>query len=254
MGNCGFKTKNTCGDRLYASCTYYEGMLPSFSTLATEDCYTLEEVIADIYILLESINDQIEVDSILGEGCLTYALEGGKITVRQALITMENEICSLKDKFDNIAKYQLCDLPIAGCDLTLQDLADECDGTITTFGELFQALINRTTEILPVSNTVTLDITNTSASIKTVLVYQPSEASQTIVVPSLGTTTVNIDNSKPITIVHSGGTDPQGYFNKITGGSVFSVLDTTVLLPTDLLAKFILGPNGNPEIELTDVS
>lgn len=252
--NCGFTTANTCGERLFATCVYYEGVLPTFSTLALADCYTLEEIVADVYLLLEGINDQIEVDTLLGDSCLSYTLEGGIITVRQALKTIETEVCDLKDKFDNIAKYQLCDLPIAGCELSLQDLVNECDTTITNFGELFQALIDRTASAIPAANSVVIDVTNTSGASKDIIIFQSAEVTQTITIPALSTTEVTIDNSKAVTIVHDGGIAPQGFFYKLSGGSAFEVLDQTVALPTDLLALFVLGPNNNPELELTDVA
>ena len=254
MANCGFTTKNTCGERLFATCVYYEGVLPSFSTLVTADCYTLEEIIADTYLLLEGINDQIEVDTLLGDKCISYTLEGGVITVRQALSTLETEVCDLKDKFDNIAKYQLCDLPITGCDLTLQDLVNECDTTITNFGQLFQALIDRTASAIPAANPVNIDVTNTAATSKDIIIYQSAELTQSITIPALSTTIVTIDNSKPVTIAADGGIAPTGVFVKLTPGSDFPVLDRTTLLPTGLLSLFALGPNNNPELELTDVS
>lgn len=254
MTNCGFTTKNTCGERLFATCVYYEGVLPGFSSLAVADCYTLEEIVADTYLLFENINDQIEVNTVLGNKCLTYTLEAGIITVRQALVTLESEVCDLKDKLDNIAKYQLCDLPIAGCDLTLQDLVNECDTTITNFGELFQALIDRTASAIPAANLVAIDVTNTAGSSKDIVVYQSAETTQTITIPALSTTAVTIDNSKPVTIVADGGISPTGAFSKLAGGSTVEGLDRTLILATGLLASFVLGPNNNPQLEIFDVS
>lgn len=140
--SCGFKTKNTCGEKVFATCVYYERVLPAITTLEEADCYTLEEIVTDIYLILVDVTGEIEVDTLLQDSCLTYTEENGKIPARQAIKTLDAEVCDLKDKFDNIAKYSLCDLPIAGCGFDLGDLADQCDNPPTTFGELIQILID----------------------------------------------------------------------------------------------------------------
>lgn len=142
MSCTGFTTKNTCGEKIFATCVYYEGVLPSITSLTTADCYTVEELVADTYQILTNIEASVEVDSLLGNSCLSYTLEGGVITPRQAMLKFEEEICSLKTQFDSIAQTQLCDIPIAACNLDLKGLADQCSNPPTTFGELMQVLID----------------------------------------------------------------------------------------------------------------
>lgn len=138
----GYKTSNTCGQKIFSTCVYYEGILPLVTTLGSEDCYTVEEIIVDTYQILSNISEEVEVDTLLGDLCLSYTMVEGRVTLKQAMLKFEEEICDLKNKFDNIAKYQLCDIPISGCNLDLKSLADQCSNPPTTFGELIQVLID----------------------------------------------------------------------------------------------------------------
>lgn len=251
MSNCGFKIKNTCGERLFATCTYYEGILPSFSTLAVEDCYTLEEIVADIYLLFTDIYDQIEVDTLLGDLSLNYTLEEGKITVRQALKTLEIEVDDLKTKFDNIAKYQLCDLPIKGCDLDLGGLVTDCGDEITTFGELFQALILG--GVGSGSIVQSFDLYNSSAGTLTVTFSQPGENDQVVPINSLQTIVVPITITKGVTVTISGGTAPTAEVEDTRYSSTTNINDVEFDFTTSFVAVLLQGVNTNPRIQLVDV-
>ena len=250
--NCGFTIANTCGERYFTTGVYYEGVLPNFSTLVVADCYTLEEIVADVYLLLEGINDQIEVDTILGDSCLSSTLEGGVITVRQALKTLETEVCDLKDKFDNIAKYQLCDLPIAGCELDLGSLVTDCEGEITNFGELFQALILGGAGSGQVIQN--FDLYNSSGGSLTVTIAQAGENDQVIPINTLQTIVVPINISKEVTVTISGGITPQAEVEDTRYTSSTFINDIAFDFTVSFVAVLLAGVNTNPRIQVVDVA
>lgn len=95
------KTKNTCPDRQYASCTFYETDLPEFSKIE-DDCVTLEETTEDLYTLVGEIKDRIDL-SELGNECITYIEVEGKIFVKNALLAHEQKICELEELIQNQA-------------------------------------------------------------------------------------------------------------------------------------------------------
>lgn len=242
----GFKTKNTCGEKIFATCVYIEGELPAITTLEAADCYTLEEVVADTYLLLEGIKGEIEVDTILGETCLSYTLVEGKITVRQVLKTMETEICDLKDKFDNIAKYQLCDLPIVGCDLDLGAMQTDCGDPITTFGELMQAVINLGLTGAP-ENLQKFDFYNDASLTMSIEVSQPGIDTQVISLGGGVTVEVTIDISKPVFITETTGIFASAFL-LVNGTSTSNILNTTQNIFTEVRASMATGSLGNPVI------
>jgi len=252
MADCGFTVKNTCGERLFATCVYYEGVLPDFTTLDAASCYTLEEIVTDVYLQLTDIYDALEVDSLLGGLSLTYTLVDGKITVRQALKTFEEEIDSLKDKVDNAAKYQLCDLPIDGCALDLGALEDACGGTITNFGELFQALIDGGVGAGAVI--VTFDLYNSSGGTQTVTFAQPGENNRVIPINSFETIVVSLNISKDITTTISGGISPTAEVIDSRYSSDTQINDITFNFTQSFVDNLTLGANSNPRIQIIDVA
>ena len=144
MKNCGNKVKNTCGEKTYATCTYYEEVVPAFSSLAEEDCITLEQTTDDTYTLIGEIKDEIDLSDLTGGGApcnLTYAPdENGNTVVKNVLLKYEEEICLLKAKVKALEETAICNIDITGCDFT--DLGvDECLNPITTLGELLQYIL-----------------------------------------------------------------------------------------------------------------
>lgn len=138
--SCNHKVKNTCGERLFATCVYYEQMVPAISELAQEDCYTVEEIIADIYGILE----KQEVDlTALGQACITYPLTDGEIKLADAILKLEEEICTLKQNIATRESYNICEMPLADCNLDLGTLVDQCANPITTLGQLLQVLVDQ---------------------------------------------------------------------------------------------------------------
>lgn len=136
------KIKYGCGDITYATCLKTEVVPNSQSSLLEEECLSQEQVNEDVYEQLENIQTQSDL-SELGELCLTYTTVEGKIFVKNALLKLEEEICTLKEEVETLKTTAICDMPISGCNLTLGALVDECGDTPQTFGDLLQILINQ---------------------------------------------------------------------------------------------------------------
>lgn len=141
MGDC--KIKATCtGTKTWAVCTQYESNVNSESSLDDSTCLNLEETTQDIYNQLDGINDLSE----LGEECLTYVLEEGKLLVKNVLLKHEQEICTLKTQIATLQTTNLCNTDITGCGLDLSCLVDACGNPINTFSQLVQAMIDKICE------------------------------------------------------------------------------------------------------------
>lgn len=138
--NCN-KIESTCGTTNWATCIIYEGTTNENSPLKDDCKLSVEESIEDIYTQLEQINL-----SDLGEKCLTYVLEEGKIIVKNVLLKYEEEICTLKEKVETLETTSFGDTNISAMNLDLDCLALPCDTSITTVKDLFQALINKSCE------------------------------------------------------------------------------------------------------------
>lgn len=146
---CGNKTKNTCGEKGYATCVYYEKAVPDFSEL--EDCITLEETTEELYKIVKDLKEQVDL-SALGnvDGCdVVYALDGDdRIVVKNVLLKYEEEICALKAKVEELETKNISEMLIAdwGLDFPEGCLTLPCDNSIATVKDLFQAIINKTCE------------------------------------------------------------------------------------------------------------
>lgn len=145
MNNCNNKVKHTCGTQNFATCVNYEGTTNSQSELAEESCLDLEITTQDTYEQLEEIKTEIDL-SELGEQCLDYVEVEGKIIVKNVLLKYETEICELKEKVEALENRQVCDMLITDC-VDLKCLTDACSNEITTYGQLFQALIDNACEV-----------------------------------------------------------------------------------------------------------
>jgi hypothetical protein len=137
---CGCNSiNNTCGETHYAACTQYEGALPVFTTLAEANCYTLEEVIADIYLIETAIKDEIDLSALLGNG-ITYTLVSGEVIAKNALeahadllVTMQAQLTGLVEGTDEL--FNITDWALnLGC------IADICNNPPTTLVEYLQLL------------------------------------------------------------------------------------------------------------------
>lgn len=135
------KIKYGC-ETTYATCVVTE-LTPNIqSSLLETECISQQDFNEDIYEQLENIQTQSDL-SELGELCLTYTTVEGKLFVKNALLKLEEEICSLKEEVETLKTTALFDKSLVGSGLDLSCLTDACNSTITTYGELFQALITK---------------------------------------------------------------------------------------------------------------
>lgn len=140
MNNCGNKIKNMCGEKTYATCTYYELEVPTFSTLLSQDCITIEETTADLYLAVGGVKSEIDL-SALGQGCINHGVNPK--TVKSVLLKYEQEICDLKSKVNYLENEAICDKIITDC-VDLTGIVDACNTQISTLGELLQYLVDNT--------------------------------------------------------------------------------------------------------------
>lgn len=138
--------KQTCGQTSYATCTQYEGTVNPQSELAEDSCLDIEQTTQDLYDQMEEVKDQLDL-SELGEACLDYVLEEGKILVKNVLLLHEEKICELQERVTELETIDICNKSIVDCglDLSCIDLLP-CDAPILTFGDLMQAMINKICE------------------------------------------------------------------------------------------------------------
>lgn len=135
------KIKYGC-DTTYATCVVTEVIPNSQSSLVEEECISQQDFNDDVYEQLENIQTQSDL-SELGNLCLDYVEIGGKVFVKNALLKLEEEICSLKEEVKILKTTAIFDKSLVGSGLDLYCLTDLCNSTITTYGELFQALITK---------------------------------------------------------------------------------------------------------------
>lgn len=136
------KIKYGCGDISYATCLKTEVVPNPQSSLIEEECLVQEQVNEDVYEQLENIQTQSDL-SELGELCINYVTVEGKIFVKNALLKLEEEICTLKEEVEILKTTAIFDKSLIDSGLDLDCLTDSCENTITTYGELFQALITK---------------------------------------------------------------------------------------------------------------
>lgn len=134
------KIKYTCGSITPATCVKYETNLPTFSEI--ENCPSIEETTAEIYTLIGQIKADLDLTE-LGEDCLTYTQVGGKIPVKNVLLKIEEKVCQLQEEITLLKTTDIFNRSLTGSGLNLSCLTDACNDTVTTYGELFQALITK---------------------------------------------------------------------------------------------------------------
>ena len=130
------KIKCNCGTHQNARCVYYDAYLPKYSKL-DEDCVNIDETTGELYENQEKILDSIDLVK-LGKKCIDYSefQEEGSLKVKEAFLTLENEICELKNK-KNDYSYSI-DLD----KIDFKCLSDPCNNEITSLKNLLQVLIN----------------------------------------------------------------------------------------------------------------
>lgn len=141
--SCTPEIKNTCGDIMFATCVYYESQVPNYSILIAEDCYTVEEVLTDLYNITSNIKSEIDLTLLEGNG-ITYTLDlDDKIIVKNALSKHAEEILALKTTITAMANGFDGDTNITTWGLDLECLVDACGDPITTLKQLLQSLITK---------------------------------------------------------------------------------------------------------------
>ena len=136
------KIKYTCVQRTNATCVFYDGYLPPYSDLLSEDCVTLEETTEEIYHLIDDIKENINLSG-LGDNCLNYDEEEiGVIKVKEALLTHEAEICNLKAELNALQSLDCCD-DITSWNIDTKCLEDECGTGFQSLKLLIQAIIDK---------------------------------------------------------------------------------------------------------------
>lgn len=135
--SCKNKIKNTCVDKHYATCTYYELDLPEISSLDSS-CVTLEETTQEIYSFIEDIKESVNI-----EGLTTDCEDLTELSIKDIFELQQNKICSLEDKVEEIESKTICDMSITECGLDLQNIVDICGEQPSTVIELLQILINQ---------------------------------------------------------------------------------------------------------------
>ena len=132
------KIKYGC-DTSYATCIIVESTPNPQSSLLDVECISQQDFNEDVYEQLENIQTQSDL-SELGEQCLDYVLVSGKLFVKNALLKMEEEVCSLKNKTEALENRQLCDIPITECFTNFDCLVGECDTSIVTLKDWMLAV------------------------------------------------------------------------------------------------------------------
>ena len=90
MANCGDKIKMNCV-KSYAACVDYEKNIPAISILSGDNCTSVEDVISDIYKILEVIKTETNFSN-LNSSCVTLTQPKTTISV---VTQMLNKICAL---------------------------------------------------------------------------------------------------------------------------------------------------------------
>src|SRR3972149_7078873 len=93
--SCGDKIKSRCGGKIYATCLYYEEILPSWSELFNEDCVVQSEVNDEIYTELTTIREKIDVSALTSSCFSIDTNDDNLITVKTALTTLVREMDGL---------------------------------------------------------------------------------------------------------------------------------------------------------------
>lgn len=140
---CKNKINHTCADHTYSTCTIFEGKPNTQSELIGESCLDQEIVDQDQYNQLEEIWSEIDLSS-LGQRCLEYVeTQEGKIIVKNVLLKLEEEICSLKEEVEALQNLNVCNLDISQCGLNFGTLTDECGEQPSTLTQVLQILLNQ---------------------------------------------------------------------------------------------------------------
>lgn len=91
---CKDKIKYTCGgNKVYATCTEYQGTIPEFSYL-TVGCLDVQEVLEDTYRILSDIKNATDVTTLAND-CIVFSEPK---TISSVVSQMYDKICELTTK------------------------------------------------------------------------------------------------------------------------------------------------------------
>ena len=134
------KIKYGC-DTSYATCIIVESTPNPQSSLLDVECISQQDFNEDVYEQLENIQTQSDL-SELGNLCLNYVEVGGKIFVKNALVKMEEEVCSLKNKTEALENVDICNKDITSCNFSFGNLTTACGDQPQTLGEVIQLILD----------------------------------------------------------------------------------------------------------------
>lgn len=138
---CEGKKSNRCGNVQFAACSRYESELPEVSKLDPDGCYSVEEVISDLYGIAQENSDNTDLSDLLTNG-ISYTLVDGKVSVKNALKKHAELLLAYKDKLDKIENGTHEIFKISGWGLDFGGLADECNNPPMYLKDLLQIIIN----------------------------------------------------------------------------------------------------------------
>ena len=111
------KIKHKCGKEVFAVCTKYQGTVSENSELFEEECLDVQEVIEDLYTMIDDIKEEIDMSELDNE-CLTIAENSKVKDVIQLLITticqQQEQIQSQQELIETI-QGQITDLQENNC-------------------------------------------------------------------------------------------------------------------------------------------
>lgn len=135
--SCKNKIKNTCVDKQYSTCVYYELDLPTISSLDSS-CVTLEETTQETYSFIEEIKSSINL-----EGIITNCEDLSELSIKDVIELQQNKICSLENTIEDLQNQNILDTPLDQCDLDLKGLVDICGEQPETVCDLLKIIINQ---------------------------------------------------------------------------------------------------------------
>ncbi len=111
------KIKHKCGKEVFAVCTKYQGDISENSELFEEECLDVQQVIEDLYTMIDDIKEEIDLTDLDNE-CLTLPSTPTTKNVIQLLITticqQQEQIQSQQELIETI-QGQITDLQENNC-------------------------------------------------------------------------------------------------------------------------------------------
>ena len=145
MSNCNDKIEYTCGKKVNARCSDYEGDLSSCSDL-NPDCnsHSVHDVLNDINSQLSTVCSQLDMTAV-DNGCITYEGEGTP-TLPEILSKLSSLICTIQDQLPAEGECNsVYSDPIDCAGLDYSCLVDECgaEANPQNLTELLQIMITQ---------------------------------------------------------------------------------------------------------------